>query len=337
MERRLNQIWIGSYKLRAKVAIAKGQRGADNRKKAMQKGHIKEQSFVQPGWLYVQAIKGRSVRSVGAQVWRKTEGTQERAVPVDKVSTTQGNPLELEVAKIGENGGMVGEDSKGIIDFSPSKEENKWLEGSFVAVVRSMSLVSTIQERVDVDGGLINLSPLGGRSLLLTECSQGFLSEYIQQNKDLLDLWCEAIYPWAKAPLNSGRMAWLRISGVPLKAWCDRCFERIAEMVGEVVMVHADTKSKSILCDGHVLILCTAKQKISRTLKLKMEEKVFEIMVTEEEWRVDPDWWLAEEDRQGESSTGSEYSLSENGEKDPELLLSEIRSEDLVDIAADLV
>ncbi|GLT99815.1 hypothetical protein SLE2022_172290 [Rubroshorea leprosula] len=337
MEGRLNQIWLGSYKLKAKVAIDKGRRGVESQKNTGLKGHVKKQSFVKPGWSYVQAVRGNSVRSMEVQVGRKTEGTQERAEPVDRVLTTQGIPLELEAAKTSGNDGMLGENLVGFIEFSPSKEENKWLEGSFVAVVRSMSLISTIQERVDVDGGLINLSPLGGRSLLLTEKLEGYLSEYIQQNKNLFDLWCEAIYPWAMAPRTRGRMAWLRISGVPLEAWCDRCFEWIAAVMGEVVMIHADTKSKAILCDGRALILCDDKQKISKTLKLKVEEKLFEILVTEEEWRADPDWWLAEEERQEGSSTGSEYSSSEIEEEDPELPLSEIRGEDVVDIAADLV
>ncbi|GKV05115.1 hypothetical protein SLEP1_g17156 [Rubroshorea leprosula] len=185
----------------------------------------------------------------------------------DKWGKSQGKPLELEVASFGEkvSGGMVGATREGIIDFSPSKEENKWLEGSIVTVVRSMSMISTIQERVDIDGGLINLSPLGGRSVLLTERLEGYLT------------------------------------------WCDRCFERITESVGEV------------------------------TLKLKVEKKLYEIMVTEEEWRVDPNWWLVEDDSHGDTTTGSEYCSSENGEEDPELMVSEIRGDDEANIDADLL
>ncbi|GLU20995.1 hypothetical protein SLE2022_371630 [Rubroshorea leprosula] len=302
-------------------------------------GKIREQSFVKPGRSYVQVVKGSPSRTVGAQVWRKTVGGQEREDPVDRASIALGKPLELEDARSGEKvgGAMDGESKERIIEFSPSKEENKWLEGSVVAVVRSMSMISNIQERVDIDGGLINLSPLGGRSVLLTERVEGYLSEYIQHNSESFELWCEVIYHWDMAPLNSSRMVWLRISGVPLKAWSDRCFERIAESVGEVVMLHADTKSKSILCDGRVLILCAEKQKIAKTMKLKVEEKLYEIMVMEEEWRADPDWWLADDDRNGESSSGSEYSSSEDGEEDPEVMASVIRGDDEADIEDELM
>ncbi|GLT90043.1 hypothetical protein SLE2022_079960 [Rubroshorea leprosula] len=102
-------------------------------------------------------------------------------------------------------------------------------------------------------------------------------------------------------------------------------------------MLHADTKSKSILCDGRVLILSAERHKISKTLFLKVEGKLYEILVTEEEWRVDPDWWLAEEDRNGGTTTGSEYSLSKNGEADPELMASEIHGDDEADIEDELL
>ncbi|GKU95341.1 hypothetical protein SLEP1_g8712 [Rubroshorea leprosula] len=270
--------------------------------------------------------------------FKSVEGS-EKADPVDRASIAPGKPLGLKDARSGEKvgGAMDGETKESIIDFSPSKEENVWLEWGVVAVVRSMSMISNIQERVDIDGGLINLSPLGGRSVLLTECVEGYLSEYIQHNKESFDLWCEIIYPWALAPLNGGRMVWLRISGVPLKAWCDRCFEWIATSVGEVIMLHADTKSKSILCDGRVLILCAEKHKIAKTMKLKVEEKLYEIMVAEEEWRADPDWWLEDDDRNHETSSGSKYSSSEQGEEEPELMASVIRGDDEAAIEDELI
>ncbi|GLT96799.1 hypothetical protein SLE2022_143970 [Rubroshorea leprosula] len=124
-------------------------------------------------------------------------------------------------------------------------------------------------------------------------------------------------------------MVWLRISGVPLKAWSDQCFERMATSLREVVMVHEDTKSKSILCNGRILILCSKIHKISKTLKLKVEEMMYEVEVMEKKWRADPDWCLANDDRQGEIETESEYSSSKNGDnEDHELNSSEIHGDD---------
>ncbi|GLT96839.1 hypothetical protein SLE2022_144340 [Rubroshorea leprosula] len=104
------------------------------------------------------------------------------------------------------------------IKFAPLQEEIQWLEGSMVVVVKALEAITTILERVDVDGGLISLLPLGGRQFLLIERVQGYLSKYRQQNMELFDLWFESIQPWTEAPQSNGRMIWLRIIGVPLKA-----------------------------------------------------------------------------------------------------------------------
>ncbi|GLU06333.1 hypothetical protein SLE2022_233750 [Rubroshorea leprosula] len=158
-----------------------------------------------------------------------------------------------------------------------------------------MSLTS-IQERVDVDGGLIMLIPLVGRSVLLIERVKGYLCEYMEQNKELIDTWFEFVLPWAIASSYRSRLVWVRISGIPLNAWSDRCFNMIGGIVGEVVMVHEDTKSKSMLCEGRVLVLVPETHKILKVLKLMVDGQLYEIQIVEEEWRSNLDWWLSEGD-----------------------------------------
>ncbi|GKV46638.1 hypothetical protein SLEP1_g53612 [Rubroshorea leprosula] len=301
VEEKLNRIWIGSYKLRVRLAVDRGQHRLSIQGKAGVQVNIREQRYVQPGKSFVQAVLGHSSKAGEDQALIKTVDGLPKGEAVDRVSSNQMMPEIPAVsgAAIKTGNVMVESMREEIIEFAPLHEEKQWLEGSMVAVVRSMSLISTIQERIDVDGGLINISPLGGRSLLLTERSKGVLGEYLQQHKDLFDLWCEDINPWAMATQQSARMVWLRVSGVPLKAWCDRCFETIGSSVGEV---------------------------------LKVEDEMFEVRIAEEEWRADPDWWLADEDRRDapetESESGSEFFLSVNGEEDHELRLDVIRGTD---------
>ncbi|GKU89461.1 hypothetical protein SLEP1_g3594 [Rubroshorea leprosula] len=134
---------------------------------------------------------------------------------------------------------------------------------SMVAIVKSLTIINEIQQRIDVNGGMITLSPLGGRRVLLTERELGFLLEFMNLNKELFALWFEDIQSWDKEVQEESRIVWLCISGIPLKAWCDRYFKMIGELVGDVV-----------------------------------EEKLYEIQVVEEEWCSDPDWWLSDDDRQ---------------------------------------
>ncbi|GLT49306.1 hypothetical protein SLA2020_228710 [Shorea laevis] len=58
---------------------------------------------------------------------------------------------------------------------------------------------------------------------------------------------------------------------------------------------------------------------------------MYGITVTEEEWRADPDCWLAEDDRWGETTMESEYPSSESGAEDSELMSSEIQGDGDVD------
>ncbi|GLU04444.1 hypothetical protein SLE2022_215900 [Rubroshorea leprosula] len=252
--------------------------------------------LVQPGQTYAQAVKGQ-----GKRVDKASEQSQEK----EKKETSK---KEVVKTRLQENKDV--EKTEKTIEHIPMGDELKWLEGGMVAVVRSMALVFEIQEQMDLDGGSISLSPIGGRQVLLTEKVAGFLSDYMKHNEELFGMWFESITPWEMAPEEKSRMVWLRRSGVPLKAWGERCFQMIGETIGEVLLVHEDTKKKAILWDGRVLILCSESSKISKQIKLKVGEQVFEIEIVEEEWRSDPDWWLSENDRRSNLEMESDYSNS---------------------------
>ncbi|GKV52388.1 hypothetical protein SLEP1_g58974 [Rubroshorea leprosula] len=179
----------------------------------------------------------------------------------------------------------MGADRECIIAFEPTKEETQWLEGGMVAVLNSLMSVTGIQERMDVDGGLLALFPLGGSSVLILEKVKGYLG---------------------------------------------RTF-------GEVVRVYEDTKSKAILCEGRVLVLCSATHSISNVLKLKLAGQLHEIQVMKEGWRSDPDWWLSEGDRRSTTGTPSEYSSTHIDSEDQRFIDDEILSEDEDNVELELL
>ncbi|GLT25057.1 hypothetical protein SLA2020_002110 [Shorea laevis] len=333
MEKRLNGIWFGSYKLRVKVAEDRQQSFFANQRTTRvaveRRTEQWKDSLVRPQQSYAQAAEGKNQRFEGSSVGGRQDKALDGAVVI--VQPVQNPVLENEEAVSGvkKGGDKTDLSSEDFIEFSPEKEENKWLDGSMVAEVKSLAMITGIQARLDVDGGCITLSPLGGRRVLLTEKIEGILIEYIQQNKELIDMWFVSILPWVMATQNSHRMVWLRISGVPLKAWTDRCFQMIAGAFGEVILVHDDTKTKAILCDGRVMILSLEMGKISKVVNMKVDDQMYEIRVAEEEWRSDPDWWLSECDRKSTSEDESEYSLSQNMDEDLDLMNYEIQGADV--------
>ncbi|GLU08628.1 hypothetical protein SLE2022_255300 [Rubroshorea leprosula] len=330
MVRRLNQIWIGLYKLRVRVAEDRVQRTSGTQRKTIaEHGTMNNRlhRFVQPDQSYAQVVAGNFPELKRAAIGSQKDEDNEDGQMIQQSGlrpevNEEGSSCDKQVTKQQDQPGNE------IIEFSPKIEELQWLEGSMIAVVRSLDLVTGIQARMDVDGGLIILAPLGGRRMLLLERTAGYLDEYMRQNKGLFETWFESICPWETAPEQNGRLVWLRISGVPLKAWCDGCFEKIAASIGEVIIIHDDTKKKSILCDGRVMILCYQSSKIAKSVMLKVEEQLYEINVAEEEWRLDPDWWLSTGDRSNSSVTESEYSSSEYHDEDLELINTEISGEE---------
>ncbi|GLT57067.1 hypothetical protein SLA2020_300670, partial [Shorea laevis] len=130
MEDRLNRIWMGSYKLRAKQATDRGQRGEGNQwkvgKRVMKtsagtKVGIREHRYVQPGMSYVNAVMGEHSRTKTVQVRKKQAEKKERAETVEGISSNQGKPgnsvLEGSSNKDGaKNSGISKEE---VFEFSP--------------------------------------------------------------------------------------------------------------------------------------------------------------------------------------------------------------------------
>ncbi|GLU11326.1 hypothetical protein SLE2022_280810 [Rubroshorea leprosula] len=193
MERKLNDLWIGSYKVRVKVAEDRRQQFSRVRRAPrvleVRKPEHRMDRLVQPGHSYAQAVVG--VRS------QSREPTNSAGAAREKEGQLVENEIIGSCIKEAVNHERVeirSEQSKEeAIEFAPTKEETKWLEGSMVAEVRSVPLISNIQERLAVDGGVITLLSLGGKRVLLTEQATGCLVDYSQQNKDLFDLWFESV------------------------------------------------------------------------------------------------------------------------------------------------
>ncbi|GLU05149.1 hypothetical protein SLE2022_222650 [Rubroshorea leprosula] len=208
---------------------------------------------------------------------------------------------------------VSGPETVRVLNFIPKDEEVAWLKRSMVAEVRSLDMVKRIQNSLDVEGIMVNVALLGGRQVIIVDNSEGGLEEFLNRNREVVELWFEWIKPCSLSTVSSlCRLVWLRLNGVPLKAWSERCFTELGNIIGEVILVDEDTRSKSFLCEGRVLILSAEKRKISTTICLRVDGEDFPIAVSEEEWRMDPDWWLAGERRNPATQPSSEYSSSDD-------------------------
>ncbi|GKV09841.1 hypothetical protein SLEP1_g21281 [Rubroshorea leprosula] len=353
MERKLNQIWLGSYHLKVKVAdsMKKGKEGSMVRHKAqIEKKWIKRDNKVNPKVTYAQVVTGNMAevedRNSTANALRHVSALKEnesigKRVVEDGIKS-KGSEAEpetrhdgsMKTVSFGRTAMRCLSKPDLVLTFSPTEEEGAWLKRSWGAMVRSLDMVKQIQNRFNVDGVRVTVALLGGCQVVLLDNSEGCLEEFIKDNRELIDYWFEWIQQSSLTtkPLLS-RLVWLRLTGVPLKAWSDRCFTELGGLIGEVILVDEDTKSKSFLCEGRVLILSTEKTKVSTIVKLQIDGEDFPVTVEEEEWRMDPDWWLVGERRNPASDSDSE--ASSDGYNNCQLNEDGFLGDEVADLAED--
>ncbi|GKV21745.1 hypothetical protein SLEP1_g31697 [Rubroshorea leprosula] len=334
MERKLNQIWLGSYRLKVKLA-----KNMKSEREGIYRGNQQNQTTAQwlrrdkkvsPGLTYAQIVTGKILASdEGEAMTQVLEQAVVQKVPEKRVAGLEQTgalskewavipvsiPVQASTSTESDANAKAYVPEELVLQFSPREDEIAWLKQSRVALVRSLDLVMKIQNRLDVDGVMVNVALLGGRHVLLMDNTEGYLEEFIDKNKELVEFWFEWIQPTSLYTMPSrNRLVWLRFNGVPLRAWSERCFSELAGLIGEVILVDDDTKFKSFLSEGRVLVLCDDSMKISQTINLMVDGESFLIKVSEEEWRMDPDRWLASERRS--SGTGLDVSdmESENSE-----------------------
>ncbi|GLT96720.1 hypothetical protein SLE2022_143240 [Rubroshorea leprosula] len=120
--------------------------------------------MVQPRQSYAQVVTGstRTKRIVVIEQLKEKEGTQQDTLK--DASRNGAQPNEKEDVALCMRDKMDDQyNEMNSIEFSPREEEITWLDGSMVAMVKSVPGITNIQELLDVDGGLITISPLGGQ------------------------------------------------------------------------------------------------------------------------------------------------------------------------------
>ncbi|GKU93598.1 hypothetical protein SLEP1_g7177 [Rubroshorea leprosula] len=161
---------------------------------------------VQPGQSYTQAVVGihpqirefpnseRSLRDKEVQFVEKEAVIRE--FPSSERSLREKEVQFVEKEVVGSCvkdvvGNRLVEDiteqsNKEVIEFVPMKEETKSLEGSMIAIVKLVTSISSIQERVDVDGGGDYLIAIGRKKVEEQMYKVGVVEEEWRSDPDCL-------------------------------------------------------------------------------------------------------------------------------------------------------
>ncbi|ESW17972.1 hypothetical protein PHAVU_006G002800, partial [Phaseolus vulgaris] len=153
-----------------------------------------------------------------------------------------------EVAQSGTGGNAGGAHGEEVSELTVALESPSWLEGCYVGSLKVVSCMQALKECF-VLGGFSHVSIRKlGESYVLLSCDEGEgLSKILTENKAWFDEMFLTVAPWDESFAVKERSVWLRCRGIPLQMWCDQCFFRVGELVGEVVEIDEATKKKEKL------------------------------------------------------------------------------------------
>ncbi|GKU98995.1 hypothetical protein SLEP1_g11917 [Rubroshorea leprosula] len=180
--------------------------------KQLEKQWIRRDSKVTPGKTYAQVVVGNmgalkegksstnGIKQVVAKKGKEAmEDAGEEGLRLRELNVVpETSPEKVTVPEI-----------ERVLNFIPKDDEVVWLKQSMVAKVRSLDMVKKIQNSLDVEGLMVNVALLGGRQVILVDNSEGGLEEFLNQTRELVELWFEWIKPCSLSTVSSlSRLDW---------------------------------------------------------------------------------------------------------------------------------
>ncbi|XP_058775318.1 uncharacterized protein LOC131649579 [Vicia villosa] len=139
--------------------------------------------------------------------------------------------------------------------FSSDHEiRNRWKK-AYIGEVLFSGESYNIQNHLEVEGFFsIKVHPLGANLCLLEEMDEGVIQELILEQGSLWKRWFKMIRPWQESDIDSERVVWIIVHGIPCHAWSLNFFERIAYFLGSYVCVDENTLAESNMDIARILI-----------------------------------------------------------------------------------
>ncbi|ESW18232.1 hypothetical protein PHAVU_006G023800, partial [Phaseolus vulgaris] len=222
LERELDAIWIGTWKLQVNLSMYQRKDGPrKQRNEGFRLGWNPKSSATHPR--EVGSMKGKQTEHFSfAQ--GVSEGVAKNETS-EKVSSSVGDEL--------------------VYQITVEVDQESWLEGSFVGCFKEIPCLQTIKESFVMGGfSLVKLRYLGGRFVLLSCDEGGSLRKILADNRSWFDEVFSTVTPWDGSFVPKERCAWIRCRGIPLQFWCNQSFSKVGVVVGEVLDIDEATEKR---------------------------------------------------------------------------------------------
>ncbi|XP_058741851.1 uncharacterized protein LOC131614255 [Vicia villosa] len=167
-----------------------------------------------------------------------------------------------------------------------SNEANKTkLSKAFVGVVQVLGYAYNIQTHFKLEGVFsIKATPLGANLCLLEEMEDGYICELISEGNTWWTQWFKEVRSLNASDVNLERVLWIRIYGVPCRAWNLDLFVSLANTFGSFICLDENTANKTCLDIARVMVRVSATFILAESLKVEVDGVEFRLSFREDSW-----------------------------------------------------
>jgi hypothetical protein len=169
------------------------------------------------------------------------------------------------------------------MEYKSKLEEEEWLKNGFVGTVHKAEDIMGLQEKL-MEAGIYSISTryMGGKKVFIGINENENMAELLKEEETTLRKWFSSIVKWSPDQIAKERYCWICIHGIPLHAWREDFFKLITIKFGTYMHPDASTTYKDRLDMARVLIRTTSMSTINSIFKVKIDEKLFLIRLTED-------------------------------------------------------
>ncbi|KAM0065407.1 hypothetical protein Hdeb2414_s0003g00114451 [Helianthus debilis subsp. tardiflorus] len=152
-----------------------------------------------------------------------------------------------------------------------------------------------------------NIQYIGGLSLLISFHDEESMNRFLEL-KNIWEPWFTKLDPWRGQTLPLEKVAWLKLSGIPLHLFESDVRGQIGEMFGKVLHVPKSFEEDQDLLIARVGVLVGHSSMIKDEVILKWKNRSFRIWIEEDHEVWEPDCLRRLSDSVPEGNPSSEFS-----------------------------
>ncbi|KAL8529586.1 hypothetical protein ACS0TY_006858 [Phlomoides rotata] len=306
VERDLNNIWFGSYKLRANLSKF-ARKGPQTERK--EKGiHISGSNGT--GILGAMRLESKSYLQAVCMNEERKSNKEQRTEAKDK--------------------------SAGI-SYTSSEEDREFLSRYFSGQLKGAYNWPDVQEDIqEASNGSFNVKFRGGDLVFIYPQDDLTVNG---EDLELISKWFGFLEPWCKKDVHNIRVVWTQWYGVPMHAWNKKKNRLVTLKFGKMVKADENTLNKQNVRRARILIRTPLPEVPKNPFPVWVDGRRFLIRVREEvDWEEDSpadwseggvidsdeeqcDWWRSEEDTDEEQEmTGLAPEVRSDKDKSLEVL-----------------